>query len=184
MGTHLDGVPGAAKRWRIGQVEVAEPIDGHGVEDGGGRDVEAFGDLGVPVPEQLHAQEPPGGAVAGEPHRDAVAAGVVSLVVIGFGRDRDRVIPGGGSFVVAQAGAGGGLVEDLHDLGAEAAREFPGPAQGVLTGDPALLVGGGAERQVGLAEQPVMGDHAIPRGVHVGEIGPHAPVHGDRAPDA
>jgi len=26
--------------------------------------------------------------------------------------------------VVAQAGAGGGLVEDLHDLGAEAAREL------------------------------------------------------------
>ena len=104
-------------------------------------------------------------------------------MVVGLGLDSDRVVPGGGSFVVAQPGAGGGLVEDLHDLGAEAAPEFPVPAEGVLTGDPALLVGGGAERQVGLAEQPVAGDHAVPGGEDVGEIGPHAPVHGDRAPD-
>ena len=56
------------------------------------------------------------------------------------------------------------------------------PAERVLARDAALLVRGGAERQVGLAEQPVMGDHAVPGGEHVGEIGPHAPVHGDRAP--
>ena len=127
----------------------------------------ALGDLGVLVPEQLDAEEPAGGAVAGEAHVDAVAAGVVGLVVVGLGADGDRVEPGRGGLVVAQPGAGGGLVEDLDDLGAEAAGELPAAAAGVLPGDAALLVGGGAERQVGLAEQPVVGDHAVAGGVDV-----------------
>ncbi|HWM97228.1 MAG TPA: hypothetical protein VNO54_09235, partial [Streptosporangiaceae bacterium] len=60
-------------------------------------------------------------------------ARVVGLVVVGLPGDGDRVEPGGG-FVVAQPGAGGGLVEDLDDLGAQAAGEPPVPAQGVLPG--------------------------------------------------
>jgi len=76
------------------------------VEDGGGGDVDALGDLGVLVAEQLHAQQPPGGSVAGDPHGDAVAAGIVGLVVIGGGADGDRVESGRPGFVVAQAGAG------------------------------------------------------------------------------
>jgi len=32
----------------------------HGVADGGGGDVGALGDLGVAVPEQLHAEQPSG----------------------------------------------------------------------------------------------------------------------------
>jgi len=35
---------------------------------------------------------------------------------------------------------GAALVEDLHDLGAQAAGELPVPAERVLPGDPALLV--------------------------------------------
>jgi hypothetical protein len=50
------------------------------------------------------------------------------------------------------------------------------PPSGVLPGDPALLVRGGAQRQVGLAEQPVVGDDAVPGGEHVGQAGPHAAV--------
>jgi hypothetical protein len=58
------------------------------VVDRGGGDVDALGDLGVAVAEQLQAEQPPGGAVAGDPHVDAVAAGVVGLVVIGLRPDR------------------------------------------------------------------------------------------------
>ena len=94
--------------------------------------------------EKLHAQEAAGGAIAGDAQGDAVAAGVVGLVVIGLGLHGDRIESGGGGFVVAQPGARGGLVEDLDDLGAEAAGELPVPAEGVLPGDPALFVGGGA----------------------------------------
>ena len=86
--------------------------------------------------------------------------------------------------MVAQARAGGGLVENLHDLGAEAAGELPVPAERVLARDPALLVRGGAEREVGLAEQPVVGDDAVAGGEDVGQAGPHLPVHRDRASDA
>jgi hypothetical protein len=105
-------------------------------------------------------------------------------VVVGLGGDGDRVDPGRPGFVVTQPGARRRLVEDLHDLGAEAARELPVPAEGVFPGDPALLVRGGAERQVALAEQPVVGDHAVPGSEHIGQIGPHPTVDRDRAPGA
>src|SRR6476659_6240540 len=167
LGGDLDSVPGAAQRRGVGQGQVADGVDGHTVVNRGGGDVGALGDLGVLVAEQLHAEEPAGGAVAGDADGHAVAAGVVGLVVIGGRFDGDRVESGGGGFVVAQAGAGGGLVEDLDDLGAEAAGELPVAAEGVLPGDPALLVGGGAERQVRLAEEPVVGDHAVPGGEDV-----------------
>ena len=105
-------------------------------------------------------------------------------MVVGLGADRDRVVSGGGGFVVAQSGAGGGVVEDLDDLGAEAAGELAAAAGRVLPRDPALLVRGGAERQVGLAEQPVVGDHAVAGRVDARQPRPHAPVHSDRAAGA
>ena len=79
-----------------------------------------------------------------------MAAGIVGLVVIGLGLRGDRAEPGRGGFVVAQAGPGGGLAEDLDDLGAQAPGELPVAADGVLPGDPALLVRGGPQRQVRL----------------------------------
>jgi hypothetical protein len=151
------------------------------VEDRRGGDVDALGDLRVPVPEQLQAQQPAGGPVAGDAHGDAVAAGIVGLVVVGLGLDGDGVEPGGGRLVVAQPGPSGGLVEDLHDLGAEAARELPAPAQGVLPGDAALLVRGRAEREVSVAEQPVVCGDAVPGSEDVWQAGAHLPVHGHRA---
>ena len=63
-------------------------------------------------------------------------------MVVGLGGAGDGVVSGGDGFVVAQAGTGGGVVEDLDDLGAEAAGELAVAAQGVLAGDTALLVGG------------------------------------------
>ena len=86
--------------------------------------------------------------------------------------------------MVAQPGAGGGVAEDLDDLGAEAASELAVAAGRVLPGDPALLVRGGAERQVGLAEQPVVGDHAVAGRVDAGQAGAHRCVHADRAAGA
>ena len=94
LGGHLDGVPGAAQRRGVGQVQVADRLDGHAVVDGGGGDVDALGDLGVLVAEQLHAEQPPGGAVAGDADGDAAAAGVVGLVIICRGLDGDRIEPG------------------------------------------------------------------------------------------
>lgn len=60
-----------------------------------------------------------------------------------------------------QAGAGGDEVEDLDDLGADRAGEARVAADRVLARDAALLVGGGAQRQVGDAEQPVVGHDAV-----------------------
>ena len=126
------------------------------MEDGGGGDVDALGDHGVFVPEQLHAQKPPGVEVAGDPNRDAVGAGVAGVVVIVLGRDGDRGEPGRGRFVIAHPGPGGGLIEDAHHLGARAAREQPVPASAGPAGGGArakdhasgLQVGDAAARQL------------------------------------
>ena len=84
--------------------------------------------------------------------------------------------------MLAQAGAGGDQVEDLDHLGAQAAGEAGLAAHRVLAGHPALLVGGGAQGQVGEAEEAVMGDHAVPGRVDVGQAGAHVLVHRDGAP--
>jgi hypothetical protein len=70
------------------------------------------------VAEQLHAEQPSGVAIAGDADGDAVAAGIVGLMVVSLGFDGNGVESGRDGFVVAQPGAGGGLVEDLHHLGA------------------------------------------------------------------
>ena len=149
LGGHLDGVPGAAERWGVAQVQLAEPLDGHVVEQGGGRDVDALGHLGAMVAQQLSAAQAPAGAVAGDAQVQLVGAWVVGLVVELDRADRDRVEAGLAGVGVAQAGSGHGQLEDLDHLGAEGAGEGRGAAEGGLAGDPALLVGGGAERQVG-----------------------------------
>src|SRR6266851_896953 len=150
LGAHLDCFPRAAQRRGVGQVEVTDVPDRHAVEDRSGGDVDPLGDLGVLVTEQLHAEQPPGTAIPGHAHRDAVASGVVALVVIRLGLHRDRVEPGCRGLVVAETRSGSGLVEDLHDLGAEAAGELPARAERVLARDPALLVRGGTKRQIRL----------------------------------
>ena len=86
--------------------------------------------------------------------------------------------------MVAQPGAGGGVVEDLPPPGCQAYRELPVAAEGVLPGDPALLVRSGAQRQVRHPEQPVVSDHAVPSGENIGQVSVHAGVDRDRALDA
>jgi hypothetical protein len=60
----------------------------------------------------------------------------------------------------------------------------PGALRGRAARRPALLVRGGAERLVGLVEQPVAGDDALPGRVDARQAGAHLPVHGDRAAGA
>ncbi len=62
---------------RVGEVEVADRLDGHAVEDGRRADVDPLGDLGVPVSEELEVEQATRCPVADETHEDAVASGVV-----------------------------------------------------------------------------------------------------------
>ena len=55
------------------------------------------------------------------------------------GRLGGRTEPGRAGFVLSQPGTGGGEVEYLDDLGAEAPGEPGRPADGVLAGDPTCL---------------------------------------------
>jgi len=68
LSSGLEGVPGGAEGWGVGEVEVGESLDGHVVEDGGGGDVDSFGDLGAQTADELESQKPAGAAVAGVEH--------------------------------------------------------------------------------------------------------------------
>ena len=92
--------------------------------DGGGGDVDPLGNLGVAVAVELEAEELAGGAVAGEAHPDSVAAWVVGLASSASDSTVRVVESGGDGFVVSETGPCGCVVEDLDDLGAQAAGEF------------------------------------------------------------
>ena len=77
------------------------------VVDGGGDDVDSFGDLGAVGADQLGAEQAVVAAVAGDAHVDGGGARVVGLVVVDLDGRADRVVSGGGGFGVAEAGAGG-----------------------------------------------------------------------------
>jgi hypothetical protein len=113
----------------VGQVEVADLVDGHPVVQGGGVDVDAFGDSGVRVSDQLRAEQSTGRRVAGDGDRDGPGAGIVGLVVVGDDTVARRSGAGLGRFGVAQAGAGGDEVEDLDGLGADGSGEAALAAQ-------------------------------------------------------
>lgn len=105
-------VPEGAERRAVGQVEVAHLVEGDAEVDGGSGDVDSLGDPGVPVPEELHAQQSAGSPVGGEPHVDTAAAGVAGLVVLGLPGEGDGGEPGGMSILVAQPSAGRDVAED------------------------------------------------------------------------
>ena len=92
--------------------------------------------------------------------------------------------PAARGFVVAQAGAGGDEVEDFDDLGAEAAGELAGAAEGVLAGDRGLACGRWCRAAGRWSEEAVVGDDAVAGGEHVGQVGAHLAVDGDRSSDA
>ena len=151
------------------------------MEDGRCGGVDSFGDLGLAVSEELNAEQPAGCAVAGDADSDAVASGVVGLVVVGLGLDGERIEPGCDGFVVAQTCAGGDVVEDLHDLRAEAAGELAAAAERVFACDSSLFVRGRSEREIRLAEESVVGDDAVAGREDVGQVRPHLSVDLDRS---
>ena len=55
-----------ARNDRAAQVQVAERQHGHVVEQGASGDVDALGDLGVVVADQLSAKQPAGSPIAGQ----------------------------------------------------------------------------------------------------------------------
>src|ERR671913_1427784 len=81
LGGELDGIPWAAEGWGVAQVQVVEAIHGHAVEKRVRWGVDAFGDLGVVVADQLGAEQLPARPVAGNTQVELVGARVIRLVV-------------------------------------------------------------------------------------------------------
>src|ERR1019366_4278883 len=151
------------------------------MEEGDSSDVDPLRHFGVTVAKQLDTKETSRFSIPGVAHGDAMAAGVVGLVVVRFMRNRDRIEPGGDCLVITEAGSCRHRVKDLDHLGPETAGKLPIATQCVLAGYSALLVRRCAERQVSLAQQSVVGGYAVAGGKHVGEIRPHVAVNHKRS---
>ena len=123
-------------------------------------------------------------SVAGDADVDGCGARVVGLVVVGARSGGYGVHPRRLRASCSRSGAGGDEVEYFDDLVAQAACEAGSAAEGVLAGDAALFVGGGAQRQLGQPEQAVVGVHAVAGGEDVGQVGAHGFVDDDGALDA
>jgi len=76
-------------------------------------------------------------------------------VVVRPAFDGERIESGRGRFVIAQARARCDVVEDLDDLGAQAAGVLTAAAERVLARDASLLVRGRAQRD---RTRPAAGD--------------------------
>src|ERR1700694_1126856 len=148
LAPRLQSIPRAAKRWRVGENEVAHRVDGHAVVDRRRGDIDALGDLGMTVAEQLDAEQTGGVAIAREAHGNAMAVRVVRLVVVGLVAHRDGVESCGSRFTVSNARTRRGHVEDLDHLRAQTPGEAPVASESVLTCDATLLVRRGPERKV------------------------------------
>jgi hypothetical protein len=71
-----------SQRWGVGQVEVVQAVDGHGVIERGGVGIDAFGDLGAAVSDELGAEEFSAALVAGDADVDGSGARVVGNKLI------------------------------------------------------------------------------------------------------
>ena len=146
--THLHGIPWAAERRRVAEIEIIQIFDAHAVEKRRCEYIDAFRHLRPPVAEDLRAQESVGPAIARHPDAQFLCAGVIGLVIPGFGLDSDGIKSRSARFGFAQARPRDRQFEDLHGLGADRTREEALPANRVLAGYTPLLVCGRAERQI------------------------------------
>ena len=122
-GSRPERRPTGPERGRVGEVEVADLVDGEAGEQRGRVGVDAFGSLGAESADQLSAQQKSGVGVAGDADADRLRARVVALVIVGDALRALGCVASGGSFVIAQPGAGGDDVEDLDDLSADGSSE-------------------------------------------------------------
>ena len=81
--------------------------------------------------------------------------------------------------MVPQAGTRSDHVEDLHYLGPKAPSKLAIASERIFTCHPALLVGGGSERKIGGAEDPVICLDAIPASEDVRKVRAHLPIDDD-----
>lgn len=78
--THLNGIPGAAQRRRIAQVQVVQHLDAHAVEDSRGKNVDPFGDFRPKMTNDLCPQQSAALPLASHP-RPSFLASQLSLTL-------------------------------------------------------------------------------------------------------
>src|SRR6266699_449789 len=116
LGTHLHRIPGTTHGGRVAEVKVIQLVDAYAVKQGGGKDINPFGDFGLPMTNHLRAQEATRLPVSGDTDVQFVRTWVVDFVVPGHRFDRERVEPSVHCFGVTQSRPGHRHVKDLDHL--------------------------------------------------------------------
>lgn len=78
---HLGRAPGTAERWRAVEIQVPQILHRHAVMHGGGEDVDALGDLGAIIPDDLDAEQPTALALTGDANQHLLGSRMVDLAV-------------------------------------------------------------------------------------------------------
>ncbi len=137
----LHGIPRAAERRHVVEIESPNGFDSHAVEKRRREDVDALGHLRAVDADQLRAQQAAGARVPGHAEVHGRRARVIGLVVPrgGTGRPRLEAVPA--RLRVSKPCPGDDHLENLDRLGAEAPRELGAPTDRVFAGHVPVLVG-------------------------------------------
>ena len=147
--------------------------------------VDPLRDFRLAIANNLSAEQTTGSQIAGHTHLERRCAWIIRLVIVSAARDSQRIEAFRARLAVTQTRANNSEVEDLQALRADRASVGSVAANGVLAGDPALLVCDRAERDIGRAsKQSVVRLDAVPRREYVGQVRPHLARHNNRVADA
>ena len=167
IGRGDDVVHGRGVGRGIAEVQAGDLLNGHAGQDGGRGHVYPL--VTLPGADALRAEKPVGLPVGHELQHDHSGAGHEVLPVRRRGQHADGIKAGLARGVFREAGAGHAEIKDLADGASEDAGEFILSAADVHSGGAALLVGGGAEREIGgPAGDHVRGFDAVSGGIDAG----------------
>ena len=81
LGGHLRGIPRTAERRRIAEIKLIQAFNRHVVEKGCRENIDSFGNLGFPVPDQLSTEKPSSAFISADSKNDSLGARIVSFVI-------------------------------------------------------------------------------------------------------
>lgn len=113
---HLHWVPGTTQRRGIAQIQVAEGIQRHLMEERGRQNIDAFGNLAVPGAKHLRAQQTARAPISRKTKEKRLCARIIHFVIPGGYFDGQGVKTRREGFVIAQARAGNHQVAHFHHL--------------------------------------------------------------------
>ncbi|MBA7571844.1 hypothetical protein ES708_13613 [subsurface metagenome] len=174
----MQRVKGAVVGRGVGQVGIGQVVNGGAKAEGGGQHVNAFGRFARSY--HLTAQQLAVGFFRHQLYQNLFALGIVGGMFVAGDKGGYYVVAGGLRLRLAEADPPHIIFKDLGDGRAEHAGEGLITAGDIGADDPAVFVGGRAQRRQYLLPGDQMDVlHTVPAGVDLGVAGLEGRVDGD-----